>query len=327
MKNIIGAIEECTSTRIKGFICAPIDTKPPRLFIYLDNSEEGYARYTGEKQLTRPLSSHKCFEFHFEFSKALVQKSIVNVKIDATVDLQNSPYVYCPDSLSNVLKNTGEIKSALSQTFLSGTGLEIGALASPFPLKDGVSIKYVDRMDNAALRMQYPELNQTNLVNVDIIDDGEALSSIDTDSQDFIIACHFFEHAKDPVRFLLSSLRILKHGGILLLVVPDKRHTFDINRPLTSIEHLILDHENGHERQQNEHFQEIVYHQKQMQGEEALQEIERMSKSNYSYHWHVWTSNSFLQCISTLIERYNMSLEVIFFLKGKGEFYIVLMKA
>lgn len=44
------------------------------------------------------------------------------------------------------------------------------------------------------LREHYSELSSLDLVIVDIICDGEKLEKIENDSQDFVIANHFFEH-------------------------------------------------------------------------------------------------------------------------------------
>ncbi len=85
------------------------------------------------------------------------------------------------------------------------------------------------------LRQHYPELANENLVPVDIIDDGEKLATFKDRSQEFVIANHFLEHASrirlEPSDGLLQVLRL---QGILYLAVPDKRFTFDAERPLTT---------------------------------------------------------------------------------------------
>jgi SAM-dependent methyltransferase len=102
-----------------------------------------------------------------------------------------------------------------------------------------VTVRYVDRLDLAALRRQYPELAREELVEVDVIDDGETLESQPDASADFIIANHFIEHAEDPLGTLASHLRVLRPGGILYLAVPDRRRTFDADRDPTSLEHIV----------------------------------------------------------------------------------------
>jgi len=58
------------------------------------------------------------------------------------------------------------------------------------------------------LKKQYPELSAYNLVEPDILDDGETLSSISDDSVDFVIANHMIEHCQKSL--VENFLRVLK---------------------------------------------------------------------------------------------------------------------
>ena len=93
-------------------------------------------------------------------------------------------------------------------------------------------------------------------MHVDIVDDGERLETIGDLTQDFVIANHFIEHSQNPIGAIENMLRVLKHGGILYLAVPDKRYTFDIDRPVTTIEHLLQDYEQGPQWSKRQHFEE-----------------------------------------------------------------------
>ena len=75
-------------------------------------------------------------------------------------------------------------------------------------------------------------------------------------SQDFIIANHFIEHTEDPIGTIKRFLTVLRPQGILYMAVPDKRFTFDLERPLTSLEHLLRDHTEGPEWSRESHFRE-----------------------------------------------------------------------
>ena len=88
----------------------------------------------------------------------------------------------------------------IAATFLRGTGIEIGALHEPLIVPRRVTVRYVDRMRSPQLRHQYPELSRADLVDVDIVDDGELLATIPDGSQDFVVANHFIEHCQDPIR-------------------------------------------------------------------------------------------------------------------------------
>ena len=71
-----------------------------------------------------------------------------------------------------------EERRALAATVLHGRGVEIGALHRPVTVPDGVSVQYLDRMSAPELQAHHPELEGAPLVPVDLIDDGELLSTI-----------------------------------------------------------------------------------------------------------------------------------------------------
>ncbi|MFA5871108.1 MAG: hypothetical protein WC858_00125 [Parcubacteria group bacterium] len=82
----------------------------------------------------------------------------------------------------------------ITNLYIKGKGIEIGALHNPLIVPESAKVKYVDRMTVFDLREHYSELSSLDLVIVDIICDGEKLEKIENDSQDFVIANHFFEH-------------------------------------------------------------------------------------------------------------------------------------
>ena len=56
---------------------------------------------------------------------------------------------------------------------------------------------------------------------------------------DWIIGSHVLEHTTDLLGFLNDCDSLLKKGGVLSLVVPDKRYCFDRFRPLTDVGRVI----------------------------------------------------------------------------------------
>ena len=67
------------------------------------------------------------------------------------------------------------------------------------------------------------------------------LSPIPDASYDFVLASHVLEHIANPLRALREWSRVLKPGGALVVIVPDKRNTSDHKRPYTSFDHLEQD--------------------------------------------------------------------------------------
>ncbi len=62
----------------------------------------------------------------------------------------------------------------------------------------------------------------------------------------------------NPLRALNEWKRILKPGGTLLVVVPDKRHTFDHRRPFTTFDHIKADFESNVSEKDLTHLEEII---------------------------------------------------------------------
>jgi len=207
---------------------------------------------------------------------------------------------------------------------LSGSGIEIGALHSPFLLPWGAHIKYVDRMSNRELRKQYPELEKYPLVDLDIIDDGETLEKVKSDSQDFVIASHLLEHCENPIKSIQSFLRVLKKAGILYLAVPDKRFTFDSERPITKLEHIIKEYNEGPDCSRSEHYHEWCILVDEKFRNDTSRQIEILKDSKYSIHFHVWTYWSLFELIVYLKQQLHFEFEVLeFTLAGSESIFII----
>lgn len=202
------------------------------------------------------------------------------------------------------------IRRFLARVYIRGTGIEIGALHRPLSVGWRARVRYVDRMDVASLRRTYPDLRRQRLTPVHIVDDGETLKTIADGSQDFVIANHFLEHTQDPIGTLRRFLAILRRGGALYLAIPDGRYTFDRDRPLTTVEHLIRDHEEGPAGSYRDHtyeFSRLVHKYADEQLEEHVRAIVR---DNYSIHFHVWTHDSFQEFLLATRRRYALPFTI-----------------
>jgi SAM-dependent methyltransferase len=62
---------------------------------------------------------------------------------------------------------------------------------------------------------------------------------------DYVIASHVLEHVANPVAALAEWYRVVRPGGIIYLVVPDRRVTWDHPRALTPVEHFLADYTLG----------------------------------------------------------------------------------
>lgn len=79
-----------------------------------------------------------------------------------------------------------------------------------------------------------------------------------SDSYDFVLSSHMLEHSANPLAVLNEWRRLLRPGGMLLLVVPHRDGTFDHRRPVTLLSHLIEDFALGMTEEDLTHFPEIL---------------------------------------------------------------------
>jgi len=230
-----------------------------------------------------------------------------------------------------------DARRQFAERFLAGEGLEIGALHLPLETPRGAHVRYVDRMSVENLRAEYAELGEWDLTPVDVIDNGELLSTIPEGSQDFIVANHFLEHCEDPIRTIETHLSKLRPGGVLFYAVPDKRYTFDSRRPPTPLDHIVADHEHGPERSRAEHYDEwarLVVDGEAPAGTEgaALEEwaarrARALEEDAYSIHMHVWTQAEFLELILHCRDRLDGAFDIEAAARQAIEFIVVLRKA
>ena len=76
--------------------------------------------------------------------------------------------------------------------------------------------------------------------------------------------------------------------------MPDKRFSpFDGKRPVTILEHLYRDHEEGPAWSYLDHVKEYAEHWN-FTGEPHKEYVSKLVETNYSIHFHVWTQDNFL---------------------------------
>ncbi|MEO6489820.1 MAG: methyltransferase domain-containing protein [Ferruginibacter sp.] len=125
---------------------------------------------------------------------------------------------------------------------------------------------------------------------------GDNLSGIKNNTYDFVLSCHNLEHFANPIKALYEWKRIVKQDGYLLLVLPNKEKTFDHNRPVTTIEHLLSDHKNNTPETDETHFEEsLLLHDRTMDaGISSNEELRKRIYNNIEnrcMHHHVFDAN------------------------------------
>lgn len=208
--------------------------------------------------------------------------------------------------------------------FGSGRGLEIGPLMRPLVLRDEADVHYVDVHDQEGLRASYADQPNVDKSAIPFIDyaliqpDGRTLSLAEAAAPgapfDWVVASHVIEHVPDVIGWLADIAELVADDGVLVLAVPDRRYTFDVHRPPTSVGAMLQAHRSGDQvpsvRAVYDHFSRAVdnHAQKLWRGdvptydsvihgaEYALERVEESLKSQY-VDCHVWifTADLFLQ--------------------------------
>jgi SAM-dependent methyltransferase len=160
-----------------------------------------------------------------------------------------------------------------------------------------------------------------DLVEVDVIDDGETLATVADASQDFVIANHFIEHTEDPIATLGNHARVLRPDGVLFMGVPDKRYTFDSDRPVTPLEHLIEDHANGPAATRTQHYEEYAT----LVMREPHKAVE-MEAAAYSIHFHTFIPASFAALVQHCRDQAGVPLALEALVPAAHEFVAVLRR-
>jgi len=197
-----------------------------------------------------------------------------------------------PTARSPVSPAVMRARGRVSHRFLSGQGLELGALHSPTPVAKGVVVRYVDRLTRTEQRTLFSELRDFSFVEVDLVDDGERLNAIEDASVDFVIASHMLEHCENPLGTLRNHLRKLRTGGHLFYILPDRRFSFDIDRAVTPFEHLIRDDRDGPETSRRSHYLEYAKLVDHTPDDEIENAVRKMEAVQSNIHFHVWDQSA-----------------------------------
>lgn len=176
------------------------------------------------------------------------------------------------------------VREELAAKYLRGEGIEIGALNAPLPLPPGARARYVDQRTPAELSAS--DYRGVGIKTPDIIADVETLAGIDDRSLDFVVANHVLEHVENPFRALAAMNRVLRSNGVAFIALPDKRFTFDKERPITPVWHVVRDFREGPEWSRHEHYVDYVVHVDRARDVPA--QVDDYERRAQNIHFHVW---------------------------------------
>jgi SAM-dependent methyltransferase len=218
------------------------------------------------------------------------------------------------------------VRRELAARFLAGSGLEIGALQRQLEVPEHCSVTYVDRMSLSELLVHYPELRGQPIQAPDLIEDGETLASIGAGSQDFVVANHFLEHCENPIQTILNMTRVLKEDGILYMAVPDKRFTFDVDRPVTRYSVLAETFETGRRRDRETLYSEWAALVNHVAPADVASAAENLLRACYSIHFNVWALQDLLEFLGACRLEIGVPFELEWVVSSENEVIVILSK-
>ena len=120
-------------------------------------------------------------------------------------------------------------------------GLEIGPLHNPLVRKSEGTVLYVDHADTDFIKKatQDPNINNDEIVDIDIIWGDRPLKDLVPHPMDYAVASHVIEHVPDMIGWLKDLHGALKEDGLICLAIPDRRFTYDLLRPESTIGEMV----------------------------------------------------------------------------------------
>ena len=242
-----------------------------------------------------------------------------------------------------------KVREFVAQSYIRGSGIEIGAFASPLVVPSGAKVTYVDKsyvndvtkpFSISGLTLEDFGVEIGSIIEPDIVDDGETLKKVGDYSQDFVIANHVLEHFEDPIKGFKNMLRVLRHGGVLYLSLPEMRRSFDRMREPTDFEHIWRDYEEGpswSRAQAYMEFSKIFVSSGMDKGlfeklsgssrdDFEMRQAHELELADFSIHFHAWTMDLMQEMFLKIKARLKLSFETKLVLQNEDEVIFVFQK-
>ena len=219
-----------------------------------------------------------------------------------------------------------QARAKIATEYLTGHGIEVGPGNRPFPLPSTAHILYGDIRTSEALQNYFQTAELPSVQDID----AQTFAGVANGSLDFVISAHVIEHLRDPIGSVVNAIRILKPGGIHILVVPDMRYTFDRNRPETTVDHALADYADGGAGTCRSSYEEhLRYVHPYLTGETYSEtEIQRYADENVKHwqafdcHFHAWTQSGFTKLLSAAKELAPFTIETTVFVVNENIFVL-----
>ena len=139
------------------------------------------------------------------------------------------------------------LHGGLAQITKNKKGIEIGG---PSISTGEIIYKNALSIDNVVFSNKTIWANHSHIYNYyknkkgkNIINDAIDISNIKDEEYDFLFASHCLEHIANPLKALKEWLRIIKKGGNIILILPEKSMCFDHKRNVSLFSTILSQYE------------------------------------------------------------------------------------
>jgi SAM-dependent methyltransferase len=209
--------------------------------------------YNGVLEVGRNLGLRFCCAFSLIRRRSVV---IATVRSTAKKILGPKVTAYIRSLRIKNLPSSGKYREHLR----GRSALEIGGPSEIFalgPLPIYGVLRSVDNCNYAAQTLWRPAGFGPHYRQV-FICEANSLNDISDRRYECVLSSHSLEHIANPLKALYGWRRVLTDDGLLLLILPHKKHTFDWRRPVTTLDHMVSDYQNQTTEDDLTHVDEIL---------------------------------------------------------------------
>ena len=157
----------------------------------------------------------------------------------------------------------------VEEYFKNRNGLEVGGPSDFFEKRGFLPIyqqvKVLDGVNYSSSTIWTGEIDMEKgyivegcKVGKQYISDAVDMSPLKGKKYDFVLSCFMIEHIANPLKAIEKWLSVLKPGGVLLIVAPNKELNFDHKRETNTFAHLLADYRSNTGEDDLTHLDEIM---------------------------------------------------------------------
>ena len=147
-----------------------------------------------------------------------------------------------------------------------------------------------------------------------------------SDTFDFLLSSHCLEHLPNTLAVLGEWRRVVRRGGVIMLILPHRERTFDRGRTPSTLEHHLQDLQRGVGYEDTTHleeWQQVSLTRQRQQQEPWLAELDKRRRdgtldwpwiiNNGLVHYHAWTQHEMVELLL------HLRLTVVFVIEEAGQ--------